>query len=384
MKIAVVHSFYGGHAPSGEDVSVIEQVNALESAGHEVRLFGYQNQNADDLGILGILRTSVAVASGFGVSPLSEIHEFGAEIVHVHNLFPSMGENWVAKLRAPFVTSVHNFRFACAAATFFRRGAACFRCVEKSQFESVRYACYRGSPFATLPLAMRNSTPILRRPTLALASRVLALSGRSSQLLQSVGIPGNKIEILPNFWAPRKKEGRIFGRESPRRGWVYAGRLSEEKGFLDLVQNWPGSERLMVMGNGPLADLAGSLSEEGVIDYLGFVSPERVSEILNTAEGMIFPTKMFENSPIVYLQALASGTPTIVLPGNVVADDVGNHGTGIVISSLKDLPNSMQQIRQSDGFEAMCRARGEGAFSMSTWLGSVERIYSLAIREWRG
>ena len=68
MRIAVVHSFYTGAQPSGENNVVLDQVAQLERAGHEVSLIA---RHTDDLSIGRAypLRAALTVATGRGASP---------------------------------------------------------------------------------------------------------------------------------------------------------------------------------------------------------------------------------------------------------------------------------------------------------------------------
>jgi glycosyltransferase involved in cell wall biosynthesis len=44
----------------------------------------------------------------------------------------------------------------------------------------------------------------------------------------------------------------FFKKSLRRQGWIFAGRLSAEKGIISLIQSWPSHEKLDVAGDGPL------------------------------------------------------------------------------------------------------------------------------------
>ena len=127
MRIAVVHSFYSSRQPSGENIVVDLQVDALRRAGHDVRLV---SRSTDELeqSVTYPVRAGLRAATGRGDSPLDELHEFAPDIVHVHNLFPNLGRRWVERLDLPLVTTLHNYRPICPEATLFRDGHSCTLC----------------------------------------------------------------------------------------------------------------------------------------------------------------------------------------------------------------------------------------------------------------
>jgi len=109
---------------------------------------------------------------------------------------------------------------------------------------------------------------------------------------------------------------------------MFVGRLDGHKDPLLLVDSFAAltSRRpevaLVVVGAGPLegqvADRIRQLGLETRVRILGFVSPERVADLLRVAD-LFLLTSAFEGMPMSVLEALGSGVP-------VVAPDVGEVG----------------------------------------------------------
>src|SRR5574337_2103864 len=108
MRIAVVHSYYSNRVPSGENVIVDLQVEALRRAGHDVRVISRHQEDVERSRAYPVV-TAVRVATNRGPSPVHEINRFDPDIVHVHNLFPNFGRRWAARLSSRLVTTVHNY-----------------------------------------------------------------------------------------------------------------------------------------------------------------------------------------------------------------------------------------------------------------------------------
>ena len=63
----------------------------------------------------------MSVATNRGPYPVDEIDRFDPDIVHVHNLFPNFGRSWASRYSSRLVTTIHNYRPLCAAATLLPR-----------------------------------------------------------------------------------------------------------------------------------------------------------------------------------------------------------------------------------------------------------------------
>src|SRR5262249_45510078 len=138
IRIAIVHSFYSSRQPSGENGVVESEVAALRAAGHDVRLFAART---DDLERDRLYPGKAAArgASGRGASPLTAVERFGPDVVHVHNLFPNIARRWVAGLRRPLVTTLHNFRPLCVNGLLYRDGHVCTLCPDGQRWSGLRY-----------------------------------------------------------------------------------------------------------------------------------------------------------------------------------------------------------------------------------------------------
>lgn len=373
MRIAVVHSFYASTAPSGENTVVQMQVAELRRAGHEVQLFELRT---DDLasGRFYKLSTALNVATGSGANPSAEISEFRPDIVHVHNLFPNFSTNWLRNCPFPVVATIHNFRPMCAAGTLFRAGESCTKCPDAGQHHALINACYKGSRAATLPLAIRNAGGLKRDSVLSRADELIFLSERSRQTYIQFGQPSERCSILPNF-VPASTTS--FG--NPSGAWIYAGRLTEEKGIIDLLREWPAKQRLKILGDGPCMDEAQTMAGPNV-HFEGSVSHQDVLRELAGAVGLVLPSKWAEGLPTIYLEALAAGLPVITRAGNSAADDISIFGHGTVYSDSRELPGAVESV-QSDWNSLSTRARERymTAYTPAAWLEGIMRSYDNAI-----
>jgi glycosyltransferase involved in cell wall biosynthesis len=102
---------------------------------------------------------------------------------------------------------------------------------------------------------------------------------------------------------------------------LYVGRLSEEKGVLELIEAADGLP-LVVVGDGPLRDR--------VPDAVGFVRPADVGSYLERAAVVACPSRR-EGYGVVARQAMAYGRPVVATSVGGLRDAVVDGETGLVV-----------------------------------------------------
>jgi glycosyltransferase involved in cell wall biosynthesis len=381
MRIALVHSYYASGTPSGENFVVDAQAEALRAAGHEVLIVA-KHTDIEQTGRLYGLRAAARVATGVGPSPRDELESFAPDVVHVHNLFPNWGRSWLAEWRGPLVATIHNFRPMCAAGTLFRDGAGCTQCPDHGSWNAVRHACYRNAA-ASVPLAIATRRGAAGDALLRRADRVILLSERVKAIYLAKGVAEERLELVPNFVS----RAGFDPTAAPGGHWLYIGRLTDEKGVVDLLSHWPHHREIRVFGSGPRQDAVEALAAaRSEIVYGGIVPRDSVPNLLAASRGLAVPSKWAEGAiPLSYVEALAAGRPTISVPGNGAADDIARHGTGAVADGMAGIPAAVNRIESEwETVAGRARARFEEAFDLPAWLAATERVYRTAVDERAG
>lgn len=371
MRIALVHSFYRSGTPSGENVVVQRQAQALRGAGHEVQIVA-RHTDEDARTWAYPARTALAIATGRGADPTESLRRFGPDVVHVHNLFPNFGTRWLADWDGPLVATLHNFRPLCANGLLFRDGCVCTDCVSGTSFHAVQHRCYRDSRLATVPLAIRNRGGARHDPVLLRADRLIVLSERSrSVYLRSDPGLEARLTVLPNGLPDRWR-----GERGVRSGWVFVGRISQEKGLDSLLRHWPLEEHLRIVGDGPLRPALEPLSSSAV-RWLGAVDETRVDEVFRGALGLVFPGVSIEGAtPLVAIESLMNATPVVALRDSAAADLVTNAGCGYVYDGPGDLELALEAVRGAgDPLRALARDAYLSDFTVQSWVQRLESLY---------
>jgi len=377
VKIAVVHSQYRGHSPSGENLVVAQQVEALERAGHEVRLLVKRSDEEEKAPFYG-LRAALNVSFGFGNSLLKETVEFKPDVVHVHNLFPNLGWSWLDKIGAPSVVTLHNYRAFCAKGTAMLHGEPCVRCPTKGSIHGVINSCYRDSRLATIPLAIQTRGPITSHHLVALANGLVFLSTEMKVVFESLGLHRKLTDVIPNFVPSNsnlaeKKNGK----------WIWVGRLTEEKGLANLLKVWPDGEQLEVFGSGPLESDLQKLARTGIV-FRGLTSPQEIREEMPGYQGMIVSSEMPGNSiGLVHLEALAAGLPVIALKGSSSAAEVEATGHGSTYVGEEDLLEALKLWGATHDVREEIVDRFETMYSEKIWVEKTLDFYERVLETWR-
>lgn len=321
-----MHSYYSDGKPSGENVMVDAAAEALRRAGHAVDLVGRRTDHLRG-GAGYTAMAALNTATGVGPSPVGELWATEVDVVHVHNLFPNFGRAWLRTLSKPLVVTLHNYRPLCAAATLFRAGATCTACL-RGPLPGLRHGCYRGSRMATLPLTLGQRT--LRRDLLGRADRLIVLSDVQRDFYVRAGVDERKLVVVPNFVPDELDRGPGAGGA----GWVFAGRLDDAKGIIELVTRWPRELRLTVFGAGPLLANAKELAQGRDVTFAGHLPREAVTAAVRNARGLVFPSRWPDPFGLAYAEAMAAGTPVLARRPAAAAQFVHQHRTGMAVDEV--------------------------------------------------
>jgi glycosyltransferase involved in cell wall biosynthesis len=269
----------------------------------------------------------------------------------------------------------------CAAGTLFRDGHVCTECLDGHRFADLLHGCYRDSRTATVPLAISNRRGATSDAVLRRADALVVLSERSRGVYESAGVDPQRLHVVPNFAevpAVSPPQHVCNGR------WLFAGRLTPEKGLVELLRSWPAGEPLDVVGDGPQRAQADAIAPPGV-RFLGALDRDTLRATMPTYLGLIFPSRWFESAvPLTYIEALSAGVPTIATEGSCAADDVLSHSLGATVPTdpaTDDLLRALDQVRAAGTrLRSLCRESFAHRFPVHRWSTSMTSIYETTSR----
>jgi glycosyltransferase involved in cell wall biosynthesis len=209
----------------------------------------------------------------------------------------------------------------------------------------------------------------------------LAVGTAASRYLAAYGLPPERIRILPNTidvsrWGARAREIRADAerirqeRDLPERFHLFAGRLTEGKGVLELADAQAAATNalpLLVAGEGPLAHALAGV--EGV-RLLGFQDEPALAELLALADATVIPSRA-ETWGVVVNEALASGSFVIVSDAVGAVPDLVVDGVNGRIFAARDV----QALRAALERPVRRLEPGEGAIARWTYEFGVEQFH---------
>ena len=156
-----------------------------------------------------------------------------------------------------------------------------------------------------------------------------------------------------------------------------AGRLTPEKGLLDLVKMWPTGRELLLAGDGPESDeIRAWVKPRPEIRFVGQLSRTEIRQRLLGAVGVVFPSKWPEVAPQVVAEAACAGLPVVSFRSALIHRDVERAGMGFSYESADELGESLDAVeRNHSRLSASARAHYETSLSPSVWLSSMSALY---------
>jgi glycosyltransferase involved in cell wall biosynthesis len=217
---------------------------------------------------------------------------------------------------------------------------------------------------------LARRVPWLARPVLRRARAVVAASTELAAAAERLG--AREVRVIPNGVDVPERVGEPD--EPPH--VLFAGRLSAEKGVLELVEAADGI-LLVVAGDGPL--------RPRVPDALGFVPHDELLRQYERAAVVACPSRR-EGYGVVCAEAMAHGRAVVVTPVGGMRDLVEHDVNGIVIP-VGDIPALRGALERLLG-DAELRARlGAAAretarerLSWETWTSAMLTVYKDARR----
>lgn len=338
LNILIVHNEY--QYAGGEDTVVRQDASLLEKHGHSV--FFYIRKN-DELHHFSKLRkVLLPFTTIFSLKSYREIRQIirenNIDIVHVHNTLPlvSLSCYYAAKKeKIKLVQTIHNFRFVCPNALFYRDGHICEDCLEKGLLCSIRHNCYRSSKTQTamvaLMLKLHRIAGSFRKP-----DAYIALTQFNKNKL-SVIVPAEKIFVKPNYLSVAKT-AQPFADNKDSSPFVYAARLESVKGIFVLLNAFKSlpEENLLILGTGPEeASVKEFIAKHNLtnVTCLGFTPHEEALSLLSKAKALVFPSLWYEGFPMTIVESLSLGIPVIASNTPNIGEIIHTGKNGMLFST---------------------------------------------------
>ncbi|NER07240.1 MAG: glycosyltransferase family 4 protein [Okeania sp. SIO3C4] len=254
--------------------------------------------------------------------------------------------------------------------------------------------------FDSKPRNIKSGTQFLAyqlyAPFLAHYDRVIIFSEIQRDFLVKLGVPGQKVAVIPNGVDVDKYcpgFSSLKAELNAQRIFLYLGRISTAKNVESLLKAWKHSDmgdgsHLIIVGDGPLAaSLQIFYSDVKGVSWFGYVSDEqRRIEILRGADVFILPS-LVEGLSLALLEAMSCGLACVATDAGADGEVLEN-GEGIILNThnvttqlqtllplFKDHPELTTLLGQK------ARRRVLERYTLSRNIAQLEMLYSEVLRE---
>ena len=344
-SVLVIHNCY--QQPGGEGAVVGAEVELLRNAGH--RVITYFRDNPAIAGYSPLKKAVLLASTTWNRRTYADlrtlIRQERPDIVHCHNFLPLVSPAVYDACRSagvPVVQTLHNYRLLCPAGTLFSQGRRCQYCT-RSLTQGVGRGCYRQSRVQTAAVAFMLQAHRLRGTWKNCVDAYLTPSRFCRGFFVSAGLPEEKVHVKPNFLMHDPGQRTARGDYA-----LFVGRLSPEKGVLEMISAWSRlpEAKLLIMGDGPLYGEACDLARRSVgnIKLLGHLDAQQTLAHMKAARFLVFPSRWYEPFGMGLLEAAACGVPAIASRIGAIPEMVTDRETGLLFDP-DNFDELVEQVR---------------------------------------
>lgn len=312
-KILVLHTKYREFG--GEDNAVEQEIKFLESnPNYKVEKLLYSNNSANFLSMLKILITGSNNLANKEI--LGKIKIFNPDIIYIHNTWFFLNTRIFKLLKQnnhKVAIKLHNFRYVCTESFFardhFKNIKFCKACGNNRRDMGVFNKYYLDSYFKSFFVILygRKYIKVLKEYDF----KIIVLNNfHKDYLTKHYSIKQNNVFVIPNFIDNKNQE-----LQNTKNQIVYAGRVSKQKGLIELLDNFLKSNlndyKILIIGDGPDLKYLKNIYISKRVEFRGAQSNKLVIEELLTSKCVVTSTKMLEGQPTLLCEASLNGVPSI-------------------------------------------------------------------------
>lgn len=397
LKILLVNKFH--YLKGGSEKYYFELAELLKERGHEVAFFSMRDKRNIRTNFKEYFVDEIDLNNGSKLKALEVIYskknrkemekaldDFKPDIVHLNNFQRQLSASIIdpiKKRNIPIVFTAHDVQAICPAITMLdSKNKVCERCIKGKYLNCIKGKCIKTSLLKSFLGAIEGYYYRIKN-IYNKFDYIITPSEFYKKQFENDGIDSKKIMAIHN--CIKTEEYNI---ELEDEGYaLYLGRLSEEKGILNLIKAFSNLEygTLHIAGEGPEKDKIEEIVKERNLSdriiLLGFLDKEQVKEEIRKCRFVVVPSMWYENCSYSILETLTIGKPVIGSRIGGIPELVKDNENGFTFmyNDIKELTEKMKilfenkKLAQQFGEKAKTESKFE--FNSNKYIDEIEKIY---------
>lgn len=404
MRVLLVNKFH--YLKGGSEKYYFELGDLLKQHGHEIAFFSMKsNKNiktnekeyfVDEIDLNNgskLKALDVIYSKKNKRKMLNAIEDFKPDIIHLNNFQRQLSESIIEaanEKHIPIVFTAHDVQAVCPAITMLDSNKhICELCKNGKYFNCIKKKCIKDSLLKSILAAIEGKYYRFKKVYNKKINWIVTPSNFYKQKMIEDGIKENHITTIHNFIELDK-----YDMELQDEGYaLYIGRLSKEKGILNLLEAFSSIEgrKLFIAGDGPEKERIDTIIKERHLEnsliLLGYINQDKIKEYLRKARFVIVPSIWYENCPYSVMEALAIGIPVIGADIGGIPELIKDKTNGLLYKydSISDLESKMKilyenpELAKQYGKNAKKRAIDD--YDKEKYYNKIIDIYSKVLKE---
>jgi glycosyltransferase involved in cell wall biosynthesis len=313
------------------------------------------------------------------------------DIVHIHSLSKALSWaviNVIHSYNIPIIYTLHDYGLICPNMGIynFKAGKNCDLYKPNNRFKCLVTNCDKRNYAQKLWRWTRFIINIYIFRVVKKIDGFIAVSNFIGNLIEDNLRMASPIRVIYNPIEVIGKNSSIEKFYESRNQFLYAGRLSEEKGIELLLEAVKEIEaQLVIIGDGELLEYCRQFSKQlgnEKIKVMGYQNKDIIEKEMEKSIALVLPSKWMEPAPLVLNEAAAKGLATVVPDHGSSLEFVEDKINGLYFAAgnPKSLTEKLKILEQDP---PLAKKLGENAkekllksnYNINTYISSVLKFY---------
>ena len=287
----------------------------------------------------------------------------------------------------PIAMTAHDLNPICPASIMLYDGKPCEDCLTKGYTQCIKKKCNKGSTLKSI-IGYAEKKYYDCHKVFKKVDCIISPSEFNKNQLIKGKLNCNDIKVIHNFVNKSEHKDYVLGDYA-----FYFGRLSKEKGILNLIEaikDIPDS-KLLIAGDGPEKEnIEAYIKKHNLgdrITLLGYQNQDSIREYIRNSRFVVVPSVCNENCPYSVLETLEIGKPVIGsrIGGIPELIEDGENGFLYKFDNVNELKKKLEilfsQDEIVDKFSAKSHELYESNYSPDAYYDKLMKIYCNYIKK---